>query len=305
MAPISRLEGLVAAVHTPFHANFELNLAVVETQAAFLLRQGVKAVFVGGTTGECASLSHTERLRLAERWVEVARGSALRVIVHVGGNNLAEACAQAKVAARQGAWAIAALAPCYFKPRTIDDLVTWCEAIAASAPELPFYFYDIPSLTGVAFAMPEFLGRAAPRIPSLTGLKFTNPDLVAYQECLRADGGRWDLPFGVDEQFLAALALGARGAVGSGYNFAAPIYLRLLAAFARGDLDAAREEQWRGVQLVRALAAEGYLAASKWLMAELDVPVGPVRLPLRNLDASRVQPLREALDRLCFRQWLA
>src|SRR3989442_15953942 len=114
--------------------------------------------------------------------------------------------------------------------------------------------------------MIEFLGRAPERIPTLAGLKFTNPDLMAYQFCLRADDGRWDVPFGMDENFLGALAMGARGAVGSGFNFAAPVYQRLLKAFAAGDQTAAREAQFRGARLVRLLAGFGYLAAAKAVM---------------------------------------
>jgi N-acetylneuraminate lyase len=63
--------------------------------------------------------------------------------------------------------------------------------------------------------MPEFLAQARDRIPTLAGIKFTNSDLMAYQLCLHADGGRFDVPYGTDEWLLAALALGAQGAVGS------------------------------------------------------------------------------------------
>ena len=76
-------------------------------------------------------------------------------------------------------------------------------------------------------------------------------DLMAYQLCLRAGDGAFDVPYGVDEWLLAALALGARGAVGSTYNFAAPLYRRMLRAFAGSDLVTAREEQLRSVRLVR------------------------------------------------------
>ena len=90
-----KLRGLTAATHTPFNADGELNLAVVEKQAEHLLRSGVNAVFIGGSTGESHSLSLTERMALAERWVAVAKGSALGIVVHVGGNCLADARALA------------------------------------------------------------------------------------------------------------------------------------------------------------------------------------------------------------------
>src|SRR5213593_5097194 len=106
------------------------------------------------------------------------------------------------------------------------------------------------------------LAQGSTRIPTLAGLKFSNPDLMAYQFVLRADNGQWDVPFGLDEHLLGALAMGARGAVGSGFNFAAPVYTRLLRAFSAGDLGRAREEQFRGAKLVQALGSLGYLGAA-------------------------------------------
>src|SRR5262249_51432209 len=146
-----------------------------------------------------------------------------------------DARALAAQAQSLGAAAIAALAPSYFKPKSLDTLVACCGEIAGAAPSLPFYFYDIPALTGVHFPMPEFLAVAPERVPTLAGIKFTNADLMAYQRCLHVQGGRFDIPWGVDEYLLAALALGAVGGVGSSFNFAAPLYHRMLAAFAQGD----------------------------------------------------------------------
>lgn len=299
-----RLHGLVAATHTPFDAGGELNLDAVERQAEHLLRGGVKAVFVGGTTGEGHSLSLEERLALARRWSEVVRGTELRLVVHVGSNSLADGRAMAAQAEAIGVAAISALAPSYFKPRSIEVLVACCAEIARAAPGVPFYYYDIPTMTGVPFSMPEFLAVAGERIPTLTGLKFTNADLMAYQTCLRVEGGRFDVPWGMDESLLAALSLGAAGAVGSTYNFAAPLYNRLQAAFARGDLTTARIEQYRSVQLVELLAGFGYMGAAKALMGFLGVDVGPARLPNTTLNEEQRSRLRDGLERLGFFDWL-
>lgn len=300
----SRLRGLVAAAHTPFHADGSLNLAAVELQAAHLLANGLKTVFIGGSTGESHSLTCDERRQLAQRWADVVRGTALRIVVHVGSNCLADARLLAAHSAGLGATAIAALAPSYFKPRSLDTLIACAADIACAAPQLPFYFYDIPVLTGVNFSMPDFLAQARDRIPTLVGIKFTNSDLMAYQLCLRADQGAWDVPWGVDEYLLAALALGAQGAVGSSYNFAAPIYQRLLAAVTAGDLAAAREEQFRSVRLIQLLGSYGYMGAAKTVMGLLGVPVGPARLPNGNLTAEQVERLRHDLDSLGFFAWL-
>jgi N-acetylneuraminate lyase len=299
-----QLHGLVAATHTPFDAQGQLNLSAVEKQAGHLLRAGVNAVFVGGSTGESHSLTVAERLALAQRWSEVVRGSKLRLVVHVGSNCLADARTLAAQAQALGADAVAALAPSYFKPKSLDALVACCSEIAGAAPALPFYFYDIPALTGVQFSMPEFLAVAPDRIPTLAGIKFTNADLMAYQRCLHAQEGRFDIPWGVDEYLLAALALGAAGGVGSSYNFAAPVYHRMMAAFARGDLATARDEQYRSVQLIELLAGIGYMAAAKETMRLLGVDVGPARLPHTNLTPAQCTGLRKGLEALGFFDWL-
>ncbi len=302
MKPTQPLHGLTAATHTPFHADGSLNLAVVETQAAHLLKSGVTTVFIGGSTGESASLSLAERQALAQRWSEVVRGTALRVVVHVGSNCLADARALAAQAQQLGAVAISALAPSYFKPRSVDALIACCADIAAAAPETPFYYYDIPVLTGVSLPMVEFLEKASARIPTLAGLKFTNPDLMAYLQCLRA--GDWDIPWGIDEWMLSALATGARGAVGSSFNFAGPLYLGLIAAFECGDLAAARAAQPRSTRLSARLARDGYRGSAKATMAMLGVPVGPARLPNTSLDATQTKLLRGELEALGFFDWL-
>lgn len=299
-----RLHGLVAATHTPFHADGSLNLAIVERQAAYLYEKGVGAVFIGGSTGESHSLTVEERRALAERWLTITKGTPLRVIVHVGGNCLEDARVLARQAEELGAGAIGALAPSYFKPADLSALIDTMAYVAAAAPQTPFYYYDIPALTGMHHPMVEFLAKAPEKIPNLVGLKFTNPDLVAYQYLIRADGGWWDIPFGVDEHFLGALAMGAQGAVGSGFNFAAPVYTRLLQAFAAGDLPKAREEQFRGVQLIKLFVKYGYMSAAKAVMQMLGIDVGPARLPHRPLTAEQTTQLRGELDSLGFFEWV-
>jgi N-acetylneuraminate lyase len=300
----NKLKGLVAATHTPFSADGTLNLDVIEKQAEHLLRSGVHAVFVGGSTGESHSLRVGERLALVNRWSDVVKSTNQLLIVHVGSNSLSDAKIMAAHAQSCGAVAISALSPSYFKPKSIRCLIDCCAEIAGAAPSLPFYFYDIPVLTGVSFSMPDFLERAPERISNLVGLKFTNPDLMAYQKCLRVEGGRFDVPWGVDEYLLAALACGAIGGVGSSYNFAAPVYNRLILAFENGDVQVAREEQFRSVQLIDLLASYGYMGAAKALMGFLGVDVGQPRLPNGSLTGDEQIELRGRLEQLGFFDWI-
>jgi N-acetylneuraminate lyase len=267
---------------------------MVDRQAAFFGESGLRSVFVAGTTGEWASLALNERKALCERWLTVA-GDSMRIAVHVGHDCLADAVALASHARAAGAAAVAAVAPSYFKPATIADLIEFCMPIAAEADPLPFYFYHIPSLTGVSLPMSEFLYEARFRIPNLRGLKYSHDDLVELQRSLALEGGAFDVLFGCDEVLLAGLCLGVRGAVGSTYNFAAPHFQRLMRAFESGNLSTAREAQFQATAMIRVLCEFGFLAASKAVMGLLGVDCGPVRPPLCNLSAAQIAELAQKL----------
>lgn len=299
------LHGLVAATHTPFHSDGSLNLAIVEKQAAHLINNRVLAAFIGGTTGESSSLTLAERQALTTRWSEVLRGSPLRLIVHVGSNCVEDARTLAAQAQELGASGVAALAPCYFKPANAGVLVDTMAEIAAAAPSLPFYYYEIPVLTSLQISPSEFLARAADRIPNLAGIKFTSNNLMEYQLCRNFRDQAFDIPYGFDEILLSALALGAKGAVGSSFNFAAPIYNRVIAAFERGDLETARAEQLRSVQVIQKLASYGYMGAAKATMKMLGVDVGPARLPNTSLSELQAVQLHRELTELGFFDWIA
>lgn len=300
-----RIHGLCAATHTPFDASGELNLAAVEKQAMHLAARGVKSVFIGGTTGESHSTTLLERKALAERWVEVVKAHRLDlpVIVHVGSNCLHDAADLAAHAQTIGAAATSMLSPSYFKPANVDMLVECCAKVAKAAPALPFYLYDIPVLTGVTINAEEFLAKAEVRIPNLNGIKFTNPDYLQFQLCHRYKDGKFDIPYGNDEYMLGAVAMGAKGAVGSTFNFCPGVYQRLMAAAARGDNKTAADELFRAVQVVKIVAKRGYMGCAKALMAYLGVPVGPARLPVGNPAPEAVKEMIAELEAIGFFAW--
>lgn len=119
------LTGLIPAAHTPFTVNGALDPGIVRQQAALLLEMDIQGVFVGGTTGEFSSLTVEERMILADSWCQAA-GGALRVVVHVGHNCQAEAIRLARHARECGAVAVAAMAPSYFKPTAVRELIDFC-----------------------------------------------------------------------------------------------------------------------------------------------------------------------------------
>jgi N-acetylneuraminate lyase len=288
---------LIAAAYTPMHADGGLNLDAVEPLAEFFLAQDVAGVFVAGTTGESHSLTVAERVRLAERWREVTAGTPLGLIVHVGHQCQAEAVALARHARQLGADGIAALAPSYFKPTSVEDLVDFLAPVADAAPGVPFYYYHIPPMTGLALPLPPIVRRCRERIATFAGFKYSSHDLEELQAATAADPAS-KVFYGTDQVLLAAVSLGVRAAVGSTYNFAAPLYHRILDAFAAGDLETARHEQSLSVRMVRAIAAHGFLGASKALMKPLGIDCGPVRSPLRNISEEMLRKLWDELEPL-------
>lgn len=281
-----------------------LDLEAVDGYARWLHANGTTGAFICGTTGEGMSLTLEERLQLAERWTTVAP-KELRIIVHVGSNSLADCRQLAAHAAAVGAGGIACLAPFFFKVGGVSELVEWCAAVASAAPRLPFYYYHLPSITGTRLPVAEFLAAAGGRIPNLAGVKYTYEDLQDYGACVQSDHGRYDVLFGRDELLLSALKLGARGAVGSTYNFAAPHYLRLMDAYRRGDLATAEELQAQAVLMIEACAGCGShpIAAFKWLMSRVGVPCGPPRSPLVAITPAQAESLAVKLDALSDFAW--
>ncbi len=291
------LTGLIAAPYTAMNKDFSINLDIIEKQAESLITNGISGAFICGTTGEGLSLTIEERMKIAERWVSVAKGRLI-IIVHVGHTCLHDSMALAAHAKKIGADAIASIGPCYFKPNTVSALISFCAEIAKSAVDLPFYYYHIPSFSGVKLMMIDFLKNE--NIPNLAGIKFSHEDLMDFCQCLNLDNGKYDMLFGKDEILLSALVLGAKGAVGSTYNFSAPLYHLIMTACSAGDMETAQMEQCRAVNMVDILIKYGGITAGKAIMKMIGIDCGPVRLPLQNLSQTQYESLYEDLKQIGF-----
>jgi len=294
-----KLTGLIAAPFTALNAEGSLNLDMIERQANLLVENKVNGAFICGTTGEGMSLSMDERLKVAEKWMAVAPRS-LRVIVHVGHQTISVSQSLAAHAERIGACAFATVGPTFFRATNVEQLVNFCAQIASGAPGLPFYYYHMPAMTGADLPMHDFLKVAGPRIPNLAGIKFTHENLMDYSRCLNFEEGRYNILFGRDEILLAALAMGATGAVGSTYNYMAPLYHRVIEAFNAGDLETARKFQSQAIQIIAVMNRRGGLAAGKAMMKMIGYDSGPVRAPLQNLSPEALESLTRELKAVGF-----
>src|SRR3569833_2624906 len=118
-----------------------------------------------------------------------------------------------------------------------------CVEIAAVVSDMPFYYYHIPVLTGVGFDMYDLLKAVDGKVPNFAGVKYTHEDFMDFLSCMHFQNGKYDMLWGRDENMLSALVLGTKGAVGSTFNYAAPLYYDLIDAFNNGDLKKAQQLQ--------------------------------------------------------------
>jgi N-acetylneuraminate lyase len=298
-----RLRGLIAAGFTPMSGDGSLDLDRIGPIVEQLLDDGVAGIYAVGSTGEGVSLTTDERQAVAAAYV-AAVGGRRPVVIQVGHDSMVEARRLAAHARRIGATAISATPPTYFKPETLDVLIGCLAEITSGVPDLPFYYYHIPGRTGVNLDMVELLKAAGRRLPSLAGIKFSSPAVHEFQACMAVEDGRFDLLWGTDEMLLSGWSVGARGAVGSTYNFAAPLYRRLLDAFEGGDRAEATRCQLHSVDLVRALYGTSVgLTAFKAVMRMVGHDCGPTRLPLAPLGEERLAALEADLARIGFFEW--
>lgn len=294
-----KIEGIVAATFTAYHTDGSLNLDLVPVLVNKLIADGVSGVYICGTNGEGPNMTVEERMDIAEAYVKAVNKRIL-VLVHVGHTSIAESRKLAAHAARIGADAISSVAAFYFKPTSVQNLVDCMAAIASAAPDLPFYYYHMPALTGVGMDMVEFLALGEKSIPNLAGIKYTASTLHEYQACLNYKGGKYEVLFGYDEMLLPALAVGAEGAIGSTYTFAAPIYLDIIKLYQADDMAGARALQAKVVEFIRCIIKHPSIAAQRAIMKMLGTDMGNPRLPLVALSEAAFETLRTDLEAIGF-----
>jgi N-acetylneuraminate lyase len=121
------------------------------------------------------------------------------------------------------------------------------------------------------------------KIPNFVGIKYTHEDFMDYLSCLNFANRKYDMLWGRDENMLSALVLGAKGAVGSTYNYAAPLYRALIDAFDQGDFEKANALQQQSIDMITLLGKYGGIAVGKSYMKLIGLDCGAFRLPVRNM----------------------
>lgn len=291
-----KIEDLVTATYAPMNQDGSLNTSIIKEYSSFLNRNKVAGVFMNGSTGDFVSLSTEERKEVTLAWSQ-NKSSDLYLIDHVGDPSLKVAKDLAAYAADK-VDAIAVLAPFYFRLNSIEKLVQYCKEVAESAPNLPFYYYHIPVLSGANLNMLDFLKVASKEIPNLAGIKFTNNNLIDYLHCKNFENGKYNILFGFDEIFLSSLPIGATGWVGSTYNHMAPLYYKIKELFEAGKINEAAELQTKAIRFVEILDSYGgFNGVAKGFMKTYGIDCGPSRFPHATPTDETYEEIKRELDK--------
>lgn len=297
---MEKIIGLIDAPFTPFHENGDVNLEPIAAYAAMLQKNGLQGVFINGSSGEGYMLTTDERKALAERWMSVAP-QGFKVIVHVGCCCLRDSVELARHAQQIGAWGIGSMAPPFPHISRIEELVKYCEQIAAAAPQLPFYYYHIPAFNGAYLPMTELLEAVDGRIPNFAGIKYTYESLYEYNQCRLYRNGKYDMLHGQDETILPSLAQGgAKGGIGGTTNYNGRELVAIIEAWNKGDIEAAREHQNFAQLVINVICHyRGNIVAGKRIMKLIGFDLGPNRVPFQNMtdeEEARMKAELESID---------
>ncbi len=291
---MKRFEGLIAAPFAPLNSRGEVMYDRIESYYDFLDKNHVVGAFINGSTGEGVSLSQREKMKITDEWNSRAKvRKTVKVISLVGGTSYVECIENAIHAKESGVYAIALLAPYYFKPASAQQLAEFVSKVAERVPDLPVYFYHIPVLSGCNVSMLDFLKEAASYIPNLAGVKYTHEDFMDFLSCTHFMDGKYEMMWGRDENMLSALVLGTRCGVGSTFNYAAPLYMQMIEAFDKGDLVAARKLQQQSIDMIRLLGKYGGIATGKAYMRYIGFDCGEFRSPVKNMGSNNYENFKE------------
>lgn len=298
---MERIKGLINAPFTPFNEQGEVNLKPIAAYAAMLQKNGLQGVFINGSSGEGYMLTEEERMMLAEEWVKVSP-AGFKVIVHVGATCVKSSRKMAEHAQKIGAWGVGAMASPFPKAGRVEELVKYCEEIAIGAPDLPFYFYHIPALSGVFLPMLPFLKAVDGRIPNFAGIKYTFESLYEYNQCMKYADGKFEMLHGQDETILSALVMGgAQGGIGGTTNYNGRALVGIGNAWSAGDLETARELQNFSQDVINVIVNyRGNIVGGKRIMKLIGLDLGKNRTPFQNMTDAEEAAMKKELEAINF-----
>lgn len=283
------IHGSIPALITPFRdgrVDEQAFQRLVETQIA----GGSHGLVPCGTTGESATLSFAEHIRVVELCVEAAAGQ-VPVVAGAGSNATAHAIELARGVKAAGANAALIVSPYYNKPSQ-EGLYAHFKAIN-DAVELPIVLYNIPGRSVVDISV-ETMGRLA-KLTNIVGLKDATSDLARVSRQRAACGGDFIQLSGDDPSALGFNAHGGRGCISVTANVAPALCAQLQEATLQGAFETARVIDDKLAPLHKALFVEPSPAPAKYACSLLGLCTDEVRLPILACTDAAKALVRDAM----------
>ncbi len=283
--------GSMVALVTPMHLDGALDTAALRRLVDFHVDNGTTAIIAVGTTGESPTLDLLEHCETIRRTVEYARGR-VPVIAGTGSNSTTEAIELSQCALKAGAQACLLVTPYYNKP-TQEGLYRHHKAIA-EAVAIPQILYNVPGRT-VCDMLPATVARLA-QIPNIIGIKEATGNLDRAREILKLCPEGFELYSGDDATALEFMLLGGQGVISVTTNVAPRAMQDMCAAALKGDEPGARAINDKLMGLHQKLFVEANPIPVKWVLEQMRLIEGGIRLPLTPLSASYHETLRQAMQ---------
>ena len=288
------LRGVILPLITPFAEDLSVDYEGLGRLVDYFIEEkGVDGIVACGTTGESATLTHSEHLEVIKAIVKQNRGR-VPIIASTGSNATREAIELTRQAEEAGADATLQVGPYYNKP-TQDGLFNHLAAVAGST-RLPVLIYNIPGRTGRNID-PQTIVRLWSEVPNVVGLKDCSNDLQQTMAIYReTDPETFKIYSGEDLMTFSLVCHGAAGAIAAVAHVVAPEVKSMCEAVWAGRIDEARAMHYRTMEVVSALFAEPNPTPVKQALEWLGLPAGPLRPPLERMTPEGQRVLRRALD---------
>lgn len=284
-------EGAGVAIITPFLPNGDVNFDKLEEILEEQIAGGTDAIISCGTTGESSTMSHEEHLEVVRFTCKVV-GGRIPVIAGTGSNCTREAVEMSREAEKAGADGLLLVTP-YYNKATQNGLIAHYKAIAESV-SIPIILYHIPGRTGVTMK-PETIVTLCREVPNIVGVKEASGNFSAIAEIMNLADGCVDLYSGNDDQIVPLLSLGGKGVISVLSNIAPRQTHEICQNYFDGNVKKSCEMQLEAIPLINALFCEVNPIPVKAAMNLMGKEVGPLRLPLTEMEPQNQERLKGAM----------
>lgn len=285
-------KGAGVAIVTPMKENLEVNYELLERNINYQIDNGTDAIIIAGTTGESATLSEEEHKKVVKAAIEFTK-HRVPVIAGTGSNSTQTAIELSQEADKDGADAVLIVTP-YYNKATQKGLIAHYTSVANSI-KVPVIMYNVPSRTGCGLN-PETIAHLVKNVDNIVGLKDATGDLSHAAKTMNLCDGKLELYSGNDDQVLPILSLGGLGVISVLSNVAPKKTHDMVVKFMEGDTAGAAKIQIDAIPLINALFCEVNPIPVKTALNLMGMNVGPLRMPLCEMEESNKETLKKALQ---------